>query len=440
MSSGPSGNNGRPASRQIDVEYLARVEGEGALHLRIEDDRVAAVQLRIFEPPRFFEALLVGRDFREAPDITARICGICPVAYLMSSVHAMEALCGVEVEPAVRDLRRLLYCGEWIESHGLHMHMLHLPDFLGYPDAVHAARDHPEVVRRGLRLKKAGNSLVELIGGREIHPINIRVGGFYKAPSIVELQAIRPQLEAALDDALEAGRFVAGLDFPEFERDYLFVALQNSNEYPTSLGQLGFSDGRVLPVGSFNQELVESHETHSHALQTRTVEGRAVHMGPLARYALNREQLSPRAQELVQQTGLEPVCLNPYKSILVRAVEVVHACETALQLIDGYTPPAQPAVEVEPRAGIGAAATEAPRGMLFHQYQIDANGLIESAQIVPPTSVNQATIEEDLYHYVSPRVGESDDQLRSACELAIRNYDPCISCATHFLDLTVERG
>ncbi len=428
-----------PGTRTIQVDYLARVEGEGAMHLRINGDAVEAVELRIFEPPRYFEALLVGRDFREAPDITARICGICPVAYLMSAVHAMEAACGVTPEPGVHQLRRLLYCGEWIESHGLHIHMLHLPDFLGYHDAIQAAKDHPEVVRRGLRLKQAGNALVELIGGREIHPVNVRVGGFYRAPKRDELLAIRPRLEAALQDAIETADFVAQLPFPEFERAYLFVALQHPDQYPMNLGQLAFSDGRVLPVERFDDVLVETHAPYSHALQTRTTEGQAVHMGPLARFALNRDRLSPEAQAAATRAGLTSVCRNPYASILIRAIEVIHACETALQLIDGYRPPAQPAIDVTPRAGEGCAATEAPRGLLYHHYRIDDAGRIESARIVPPTAVNQVTIEEDLYHHVAPQVHASDDELRSLCERAIRNYDPCISCATHFLDLTVER-
>src|SRR5271157_3080521 len=207
----------RMKSKSIKVDYLARVEGEGALLVKIKGQEVTDVKLKIFEPPRFFEAFLRGRKFYEAPDITARICGICPVAYQMSACHAMEDACGVKITGPIRELRRLLYCGEWIESHALHVYLLHAPDFLGYEDAIRMAKDHPDEVRRGLRLKKTGNEIVSLVGGREIHPINVRVGGFYKVPVKSELASLAEKLKWARDAALETVRWVAGLPFPEFE-------------------------------------------------------------------------------------------------------------------------------------------------------------------------------------------------------------------------------
>ena len=200
--------------RALTVGSLARVEGEGAMHVRVEQGRVRDVRLEIYEPPRFFEAFLRGRAFTEPPDITARICGICPVAYQMSACLAIEDACGVTVDPAISDLRRLLYCGEWISSHALHIYLLHAPDFLGYPSVVEMAREHRAVVERGLALKKAGNAILETIGGRAIHPINVRVGGFYHAPSRAELTALAPMLRTAIDDAVATVDWVAGFDFP----------------------------------------------------------------------------------------------------------------------------------------------------------------------------------------------------------------------------------
>jgi sulfhydrogenase subunit alpha len=197
-------------TRTIRVDYLARVEGEGALQVKIRGDTVTDVQLKIFEPPRFFEALLRGRAFTEAPDITARICGICPIAYQMSAVHAMEDALGVSVGGQLRALRRLLYCGEWIESHALHVYLLHAPDFLGYPDAIRMAKDHGDAVQRGLQLKKAGNEIVTLLGGREIHPISVRVGGFYRVPSKSELRPLAERLKGARDAAWDTVSWVAG--------------------------------------------------------------------------------------------------------------------------------------------------------------------------------------------------------------------------------------
>lgn len=428
--------------RTIEVNELARVEGEGSLFLRIEGDAVTRAELRIFEAPRYFEALLVGRDFREAPDITARICGICPVAYLMSACHALESLCGAQLDEELHRVRRLLYCGEWIESHVLHIAMLHAPDFLGYPDAIAMARDHKGLVEDALRLKKAGNSLVSLLGGREIHPINIRVGGFYRLPARSELDALRRELEWSLGAAERLVHTVASFPFEDFEKDYPFVSLHHREEYPFNRGELALASGARYPMAAYDELFEERHDLHSTALRTypgHLAEADCFHLGPLARYANNFDLLTPRARAAAEAAGLGPVCRNPFKSIVVRAVEVVFAVEEALVLLDHYRRPDAPCVEVTPRAGTGQWATEAPRGLLYHRYRIDADGLIEDAKIVAPTSVNQRVIEQDLYDYARTVLDAPDDVLRARCEQAIRNYDPCISCSTHFLDLRVER-
>ncbi len=292
------------SERTISVNYLARVEGEGALRVRIHDRSVEEVELRIFEPPRFFEAFLRGREYAEAPDITARICGICPVAYQMSSCHAMERALGMKVDGPIRELRRLLYCGEWIESHALHIYLLHAPDFLGYPDAIRLAEHHPEAVKRGLELKKSGNALMRLLGGREIHPINVRVGGFYRCPSREELEGMRPSLEAALALAEETARFVAGFDFPDFELPYEFVSLRHPSEYPMNEGELVSSRGLRIPQDRFEDAFEEVQVPHSHALQAVRKGGGSYLVGPLARYALNYDRLSVRAKAMARELGL----------------------------------------------------------------------------------------------------------------------------------------
>ena len=426
-------------TRTIKVDLLARVEGEGALAVRIKGDRVVDVQLRIFEPPRFFEAFLRGRAFTEAPDITARICGICPIAYQMSAVHAMENALGVQVTGALRALRRLIYCGEWIESHALHIYLLHAPDFLGYPDAIHMAKDHRDAVQRGLQLKKAGNEIVTLLGGREIHPINVRVGGFYRVPAKSELTPLAERLKWARDAALDTVRWVAGFPFPQFEHDYEFVALRHPDEYPFNEGRIASTAGLDIAVREYDAHFVEEHVKHSNALHATLRERGAYFVGPLARYALNSERLSPLAREAAQAAGLGAVCRNPFQSIVVRAVETLWACDEALHIIETYEPPDSPCVEVAPRAGTGYACTEAPRGILYHRYRIDGEGTIVDARIVPPTSQNQKTIEDDLVRFVTPRLDLPQDQLTWQCEQAIRNYDPCISCATHFLTLRIDR-
>ena len=426
--------------RTIKVDMLARVEGEGAFKVVVEQGRVTGTEFRIFEPPRFFEAFLVGRDHNEAPDITARICGICPVAYQISSVAAMEMALGVVVDGPLNDLRRLLYCGEWIESHVLHAAMLHAPDFLGYAGAIEMAQDgHGETVKLALELKKAGNAIVTAVGGREIHPMNVRVGGWYRAPRKAELAALRAQLVAAQPLAETFLDWVAGFTFPDKERDYTLVSMKHPTDYPMHEGRIASNRGLDIAVEDFNDHFREEHVERSNALHGYLIEGGAYLCGPMARYNLCHDQLSDRARAAAKRVGLGRACLNPYKSIIIRAVETIHALDEAIRLIDGYEEPGLSSVPYAPRAGTGMGASEAPRGILFHQYTLDDGGSIKKAQIVPPTAQNQPSIEADLAEYIADILDQPDDTIRHLCEQTIRNYDPCISCATHFLDLKVER-
>ncbi len=422
--------------REVEVNEIARVEGGGDLYVRIDDDEVAEVKLKIFEPPRFFEALLEGRDFTEAPDITARICGICPIAYQMSSAHAMENACGVKVDGNLRELRRLIYCSEWIESHGLHIYMLHAPDFLGYEGGVEMAQDYPEEVRRGLQLKKTGNDLMSLLGGREIHPINVAVGGFYRAPEESELESFRPRLEKAKEAALETVRWVSDFDFPDCTYDYEFVSLQHPDEYPFNEGRIVSSSGLDIPLSEFEEHFQEEHIEYSNALHCTLDGGRPYFVGPMARFHLNYEQLPDVVKKEARKVGVEGNCMNPYRSIIVRSLEVLFSCEEALRIIDDYEQPDVHRKEVTPtEESRGFGATEAPRGLLYHRYDLEPDGSIASARIIPPTSQNQKTIEQDLFEFIPGKLEMPDDELSLACEEIIRNYDPCISCATHFLNL-----
>ncbi len=426
-------------AREISVEYLARVEGEGSMRVKVVDDKIEHVDFSIFEPPRFFEAFMRGRPHTEAPDITARICGICPVAYQMSSVEAMESAFGMTVDGQMRELRRLLYCGEWIESHALHIYLLHAPDFLGYESGIHMAADHREVVEQGLRLKKAGNTIVGVVGGREIHPINVRVGGFYRVPTKRELEAMIPELEWAKDAAIATVRFVSGFTFPDADLDYEFVSLSHPDEYPFIGGRIVSSKGIDISIPEYNDYFVEEHVERSNALHSKIRERGAYHVGPLARYNLNFEKLTPLDQELAHEVGLGSVVTNPFKSIVVRAVEVLYAVEESLRIIDQYEEPSEPYVAYTATESEGHGASEAPRGMLYHRYAMNGDGRIADAQIVPPTSQNQLTIERDLRFVLEEHLHLPDPELSWVLEQSIRNYDPCISCATHFLDLTVER-
>ncbi|MEY9942979.1 Ni/Fe hydrogenase subunit alpha [Kitasatospora sp. GAS1066B] len=450
-------------SRVLHVGSLARVEGESALHLLVDGGEVTEARLAIYEPPRFFEAFLRGRSYTEPPDITSRICGICPVAYQLSACRALEDACGVTVDGQLAALRRLLYCGEWIESQTLHVHLLHAPDFLGCAGAVELARTRRADVERGLRLKQTGNAIVELLGGRAIHPVNVRLGGFHRIPSVAELRPLAEKLRRARDDAQETVRWVAGFEFPDAGCDHDLLALAEPGTYaiesgtpavmpaPTTAGLPAGSD-RALPIRTFELHtfgghVVERQVPHSTALHSR-LDGRRHLTGTLARYAISGRWLSPIALQAAQDAGLgDPrqgtVCRNPFRSIVVRAVEVLHALDEAVRIIDAYEPAPRPYVDVPARAGTGHGATEAPRGLLYHRYTLDEDGTVTDAVLVPPTAQNQGAIEEDLRRIVRDRLRAGDPgdaELTALCERAIRNHDPCISCSAHFLDLTVERG
>jgi len=453
----PSANT----TRTIHVQALARVEGEGGLTIRLRDGAVESVELRIFEPPRFYEAFLRGRAALEVPDITARICGICPVAYQMSSVHALEKIFGVTMPPELRALRRLLYCGEWIESHTLHIYMLHAPDFLGFESAIAMAQASPayaEVVRRALRIKKAGNRIVSLVGGREVHPINVRVGGFYRVPRRDEITTLVEELKWARDAALDTVRWSATLPFPDFAGDYEFVALRHANEYPMNEGRLVSSRGLDIAAEEYPSHFEEYQVPHSNALQSKKVSGTfsaeafptghvsnqpkrfltPYFVGPLARWNLNADRANPIVCDAAKSTGIPFPNTNPFTGIVVRSLEVLLAVDEALRIIDAYEPPARPAVEFQPCAGVGQAITEAPRGILYHRYETDSAGLIRDAVIIPPTSQNQLQMEHDLVRLAPQLVTLPDEEAALRAEHVIRNYDPCISCATHFLKLKVE--
>jgi coenzyme F420-reducing hydrogenase alpha subunit len=417
----------------VKVEALARVEGEGSILIELKDGRVKNVRVGIFEPPRLYEAFLRGKNFSEVPDITARICGICPVAYQMSSVHALEAAFGAAPTPAIRDLRRLLYCGEWIESHALHIFLLHAPDFLGRRDAFELARDHKDLVVSALRLKKLGNAIVALLGGRAIHPISVKVGGFYGLPEAAAVRALVPELEWAVRTSRAALDWTAELKFPDLEQDYEFVSLRHPAEYPFNEGRVVSNRGLDISAEGFNREFEETQDPASSALRGARRGRGPCFVGPLARFNNNFDRLPATVQTACRRLELAPPVLNPFKSIAVRAAEVLFACLEALRIARDWTAPPECAVPVQPRAGEGHAVTEAPRGILYHRYRVDESGRILEAQIVPPTVQNLRRMEADLIALVESRLSWKRERLTWLCEQAVRNYDPCISCATHDL-------
>ena len=423
----------------IEIPGLARVEGEGALYIRLKDGSINEIVLNIYEPPRFFEGFLQGRYFQQVPDITARICGICPVAYQMSSVQALEHALGVNISPETRALRRLLYCAEYIESHALHIYMLQAPDIFGVESVLALAEIAPEVVKKALRLKKIGNDLLKTIGGRSVHPVSSCVGGFYRWPDVEKMKALLPDLEWALQASLETARWSATLPFPDFEADYQFVALTRPDEYAIYDGEVLDSDGRRMPVSEFEKNYIERHVPWSNALHSHTIENMPYFVGPLARLNLNYAQLRPVARQVMDEIGLQLPLRNPYKNLIARAIELVEVCDVAIELVNAYNPRVPSKASFTVKAGEGSGASEAPRGLLYHRYGVDDAGMIRFAKIVPPTAQNFARMEADLWALAPQVIDLPQEQASLAFEHLLRSYDPCISCATHFLKLKIER-
>lgn len=426
--------------RRLSVKALTRVEGEGSLRVRVADGRVEIAEFSIYEPPRFFERLVVGREVRELPDLVARICGICPVAYQMSACHALEKALGIEITPEIRVIRRLLYCGEWLQSHALHVHLLHAPDFLGVESGFTLAEKRPALVEAGMRLKALGSRIMEVIGGRAVHPINVAVSGFHRTPSAAAIRELVPELEWALGRCLELVAEVSRFEFPEATQDFECVALRHDAEYPLNEGRIVSSSGLDIDASGYETHFVERQVPWSTALHSLMLpDGRPYLTGPIARLNLCHDRLPPLARRALDASGLALPIRNSFHSIVARCLEMAAACEEALAIARAARADICPCrIEFAPRAGVGCHATEAPRGLLYHRYEIGADALVAGCRIVSPTAQNQACIERDLRALLPTALAGDDATATQLCERLIRNYDPCISCATHFLRVTVE--
>jgi sulfhydrogenase subunit alpha len=431
---------GQGLRRLIKTDYLSRVEGEGGVVVEIKDGKVTKVHMRIFEAPRFFEAFLRGRSSQDVIDFTARICGICPVAYQMSAVHALEEIFGVTVNRPVRDLRRLLYCGEWIESHALHIYLLQGPDFYGLESAL-AGKEYLEFAKRGLKLKKLGNSVLTVVGGRPVHPVSVRVGGFFRTPGQGALNSLLPELENAYTESLASIKWASGLDFGDHLMDAEFVALGNIEEYPMNDGRIISTKGLDTSVDGFLESLQEYQVDYSTALHSGIKRDSIMSpymVGPLSRLNLNHGRLPSEIKSAMADSGISPPVRNLRMGIFARSVELAYAFYEAIRLIRGYEEPDRPFESFEPKAGAAAWATEAPRGILIHRYETDNKGRVRAATIIPPTSQNLGHMEKNIRAFAENHIGSPNEFLRKETEKIIRSYDPCISCSTHMV--TIETG
>lgn len=424
-------------SKIIKVDYLSRVEGESGFIIEIENNKVHRLHLNVFEAPRFFESFLIGRPYYDAIDFTARICGICPVAYQMSSVHTIEKIFGIEVESPIKALRRLMYCSEWIESHSLHIYLLNGPDFYGIESAW-ASKDYLKITKKGLAFKRLGNNILALIGGRSIHPVSVRVGGFYKLPDRKSLKAILPEIEKAYEDTIKEIKWAAGLQFNNNSWDTEYVSLSHSDEYPMNYGSVSSNKGLNVSMEKFLtaiQEYQAEHSTSLHAGIKRDSSVSPYIVGPVSRLNLNYNKLPPEIKAAMKDAGISIPITNNQMSIIARTVELSYAFYEAMRIIKEYEEPERPFINFTSIAGEAVWITEAPRGILLHRYEVDDKGNIKACSIIPPTSQNLGHIEKDIYNFLQDNIDSSVDFIRKECEKIIRSYDPCISCSVHIMRL-----
>lgn len=422
----------------ISLHHVTRVEGHGNIYVNVKDGTIKKCEWNVSEAPRFFEAMVVGREWNELHHITSRICGICSIGHTLASLKATEAAMNIPINKQDLMLRKLALHGENIQSHVLHIGYLVLPDLMGVGSVIPLASSNPEEVKTVIRLHRLANDMSDIICGRTTHPQRLIPGGFAKIPTQKELVDLRKRLKDSIPDLQAVANLLRNLapEFPEFERETEFIALTNPNEYALYDGELGSTESKSAPVSeylSFTNEYIVSTST---AKRTKHVRDSYM-VGALARLNINYDKLSPIAKEVAEMFDLKPVCHNPFMNSIAQLVEVVHGVEDSIKLIneleaeglklqsDYYKP------EIKTIAGRGIGAVEVPRGILFHDYTYNENGVCTKANCIIPTNQNHGNIELDMKALLPKVLGKTEKEIELSLEMLARAYDPCISCSTH---------
>lgn len=434
----------------INVEYLTRVEGHGNIVIDVKEGKLENCRLDIVESPRFFEGMLRGRSIFEAQHITSRICGICACGHTLASIQAAEDALGIMPTEQTIKLRKLLLHLEILDSHILHIYLLVAPDLFGVKSFVPLISTNEDVVRTALRMKKTCNDLCDILVGRHVHPISAIVGGFTKLPRPKDLDTMLDLLTGMRHDMDVTIGLNPYLAFPSFERDTEYVALVNDGAgYPLLMGDVGSTDGVRMNKRDYRKITNEYIVSHSSAKHTR-LSRESYAVGALARFNLNAEKLHPRAKEVAAEIGLTPKCINPYLNTAAQLVESVHCLEDAIAIVEdlknnklNYDEEIVVGLnehhKIPVRAGSGVGAVEVPRGILFHNYEVDENGIITNANCIIPTNQNTGNIEYDMMQLVPEILERKEEEITLAVEMLVRSYDPCISCSTHLLKVQIER-
>lgn len=420
----------------INIAHVTRVEGHGDIVVDIRNGQLKEARFEVTEAPRFFEAMLLGRRYDEAPHITSRICGICSIGHTTASLRAIEDALGITPSEQTRLLRKLILHGETLQSHILHVYFLVAPDLLGVPSVIPLVATHKDVVLRALRLKKLANDLCDLIGGRTTHPVSMAVNGFTKLPDSDALRAIRGRLKDAIPDLQATVELLKTLELPDFTRETEFIALQREDEYAFYDGDIVSTDDKKVDVHdytSMTNEFIVSYSTAKHTKASRD----SYMVGALARLNNNYALLSPLARQVAQELGLQPVCHNPFMNSVAQVVECAHAVEEGIRILDELLARGVQEEDrsVEVKAGRGVGAVEVPRGILYHDYTLDDKGRMVEANCIIPTNQNLANLCKDMEALVPQIIDQPKERITRALEMLVRAYDPCISCSTHMLNV-----
>lgn len=417
--------------KTISVDYIARVEGQGAINIDItKDGKVKQLQLKIFEPPRFFESFLIGRKYDEVMELTSRICGICPVAHQITALRAVENAMSIVISDQTRDLRKLMAISAHIQSNVLSMYFLSLPDLMGYESIITMGKNHLDIVKRALMLKKLGNDITQLIGGRSVHPVTMIVDGFTSIPSKNKFKVVRKRLVDAKQAAIDTVDLFANIEIPGFSRKCEHAAISDPKYYAINEGRFTSNQGLDIDEINYRDVIFEKQKPYSTALHSYVKNRDSFMVGPLPRVNLNLKQMSYDARDAAKNCGVRFPNYNPFVSHLARALELVHDIDESIEIIDRLHLKDEHS-NYMCKSGFGAAITEAPRGSLYHSYNLNNNGIVKKADIVPPTAHNAYNIEKDMNEFVKTIIDEPIEDITVKCEMLVRAYDPCISCSAH---------
>jgi len=413
---------------KIEVDYLARVEGETALVVELDGEPF--LQLRIFEPPRFFEGFLVGRKYDEVGDIVSRICGICPVSHMITAIQAVEKATGIEVSGQTVTLRRLMCLSQIVASHLVHLYVLAMPDYYGYPGIVGMQGQLGDRVLRMLRMKEVMNRLTGIIGGRALHPVTALPGGFTAIPKPQEFAGVLEELRSIREDAGQVVRDVADFPIPDFHAPCEHLALDAEERYAINTGKIVSDRGLSITVDQYGEHFQEAEVPYAFAKKSVVGDQNTIRVGALARLNNKFDKLQERTRSVAREVGFSPPDDNPFHNNLAQSLEVVDGIEQCIQILES-TSFEDEELFASPEAGEGGAITEAPRGLLHHWYEVDRQGVVEEANIVTPTSHNFLVIERDLKELVTQHRDLDAPKLKLLCEQLVRAYDPCFSCSVH---------